>query len=115
MTTWFSAMLRFVIYVDDGPVQRYRNLVLLRSTDHKDATRRAVTRGRELERSYLGGTGERVTWRLETVETIDQLGADLRDGSEVYGEPVAAAAAGEPLPPLTDLDPDTARPNQSGV
>ena len=106
-------MLRFVIYLDDRPVQRYRSLVLLQSADLESAAGRALDRGRELERSYVGGT-ELVSWRLETVETIDHLGANLTDGREVYGEP-AAATAGESLPTPAMLDAAQSMPGQSGV
>jgi hypothetical protein len=112
---WFSAMLRMVVLVDGiGGSRRVRSVVLLRATDWAEAKLRALQRGREEERSYVGGTGEQVLWRLEAIETIDLLGEEIADGREVYAEPVDVGI-GEAIAFDAEFRPEDSEPGQSGV
>lgn len=108
-------MLRLVVLVEgEGATRRVRSLVLLRADAWSEARERALLRGHEMERSYVGGTGERVRWRLEGIETLDLLGEAIEDGREVYAEPVDLAA-GESMDFDTVFHPDASEPGQAGV
>ncbi|GEL95435.1 DUF4288 domain-containing protein [Cellulomonas composti] len=112
---WFSAMLRMVVLVEGvGASRRVRSLVLFRAADWAEARERALQLGLGAERSYPGGTGEQVRWRLEAVETIDLLGAEIVDGREVYAEPVDLDF-GEAVAFDAEFRPEESEPGQSGV
>ncbi len=53
-------------------------------------------------------------WRLEAVETIDLLGAEIVDGREVYAEPVDLDF-GEAVAFDAEFRPEESEPGQSGV
>lgn len=113
--TWFSAMLRFVVLVDGiGATRRFRSLVLLTAADWGEANQKALTLGREMERDYAGGTGEQIRWRLEGIDTIDEIGGEVSDGREVYAEPVELRP-GEFIPFEAEFRPAETEPGQSGV
>jgi hypothetical protein len=109
---WFSAMLRFVAVSPDRVLHRSRSLVLLRAADWEPARAKALELGRGQERQYVNGAGDPVRWRLEAVETLDMLGANLPDGREVYSEPLDPPDGAEPPP---ELDPAATSPEQTGV
>lgn len=111
---WFSAMLRFIVVVgqDVTDARRARSLIVVRAYDYDDAWHKALERGGELEQDYEGGTGERVQWLLEKVETVDQLGAEIVSGREIYSEPLSTDA---PDPVLLPPDPESTPPGMSGV
>lgn len=112
---WFSAMLRMVVLVDGiGATRRVRSLVLVQAADWPEAKHRAVDEGLQLECSYVGGTGEQVHWRLEALETLDQLGTEITDGREVYSEPMDLHA-GEYIAFDAEFRPELSEPGQSGV
>ena len=109
---WFSSMLNFVVIEGDSEASRQRSLVLFRAQTFEDAADRALSLGHAMEKDYVGGTGSRVRWLLERLETIDQLGPDLVDGREIYAEPSEAF----PLADLTfPLAPELSHPENSGV
>jgi hypothetical protein len=112
---WFSAMLRFVILVEDeGATRRDRSVVVFRANDWSRARQRALEQGRVMERSFVGGTGHEVLWRLEAVETVDMLGTSIDDGRAVYSESVDLKA-GEVIPFETEFRPQESQPGQTGV
>lgn len=108
-------MLRLVVLVEDeGAVRLARSVVVFRADDWQVAKQRAVEVGRSLERTYVGGAGKEVRWRLQEIETLDELGDSLEDGREVYSEPVELNGA---APPAFDavFEPVQSQPGQSGV
>ena len=114
-TEWFSAMLRFVVLVQgEGGERLSRSVILFHAHTWDDARERALDLGAAMERDFTGGTGLQVRWRLDAVETLDQLGAEITDGREVYSEPLD-------LPPGAALTydhqfhPEASEPGQSGV
>jgi hypothetical protein len=112
---WFSAMLRFVVLVEaEGATRRSRSVVVFRAPDWPEARQRALEHGRIMERSFVGGTGQQVRWRLETVETLDLLGDAISDGREVYSEPVDLPE-GEVIPFEAEFRPESPQPGQTGV
>lgn len=112
---WFSAMLRLVVLVEgEGATRRTRSVVVFRASDWPEAKQRALDLGRSMERSYVGGTGEAVRWRLETVETLDMLGDAITDGREVYSEPVELGSE-DVIEFNQAFEPETSDPGQSGV
>jgi Domain of unknown function (DUF4288) len=112
---WFSAMLRFVILIqDEGASRLSRSVIVFRAEDWPDAKKRALELGYKMERSYQGGTGLEVRWRLAAVETLDLLGDTVTDGREVYSEP-AELRLEHSIDFDTKLDPENSEPGQSGV
>lgn len=108
--TWFSAMLRFLITIGGGTSGASRSVVLFRASDHEMAFREALARGRAMEQDYVNAAGERVQWRLELIETIDELDDEIGDGREVYSEPLPA-----PESHGSFARPEESRPGSSGV
>lgn len=80
------------------------------ASDHEDAFRKALARGRAMGQDYVNTAGERVQWRLELVETIDELDDEIGDGREVYSEPLPASASQGSI-----ARPEDSRPGSSGV
>jgi len=112
---WFSAMLRFVILVEnEGATDLSRSVLVFRAEDFAEAKQRALDLGRSMETTYRGGTGQEVRWRLETIETLDLLGDTITDGREIYSEPTKAPA-GMAIPFDAKFDPANSTPGQSGV
>ncbi len=110
--TWFSAMLRFVITIGTGAEGASRSVVLVRAEDHEAAFAASLARGRVMEQDYLNAAGERVQWRLEAIETIDELEDTMVDGREVYSERMPRiGSAGPSARPR----PEESRPASSGV
>ena len=112
---WFSAMLRFVVLVDDeGPSTASRSVIVFQAEDWPQAKTRAVELGRYMERSYVGGTGHQVRWRLSELETLDMLGDAITDGREVYAEPFELPG-GQTFLFDAEFEPADSEPGQSGV
>jgi hypothetical protein len=115
MQAWYSAMLSFIVEVEDElEVQRSRNVILLKGPEFDFAGVRAlaIVKGRTMETSYTNGDGKLVTWSLEKVETVDLLGTNLEDGREIFHEFTALFPRSEVSFPL---DPDAFEPGTSGV
>jgi hypothetical protein len=112
---WYSAMLNFVLAVDgEETVRRSRSVILVRAAplDFDGARLKALSYGRAMEAEYSNVDGKSVAWKLESIETIDWLGADLPEGREVYHEFSADFPRDQVSLPL---DPDASQPGQSGV
>lgn len=108
-------MLRFVVLIEgDGGTRLSRSVIVFRAQDWPEAKKRALALGQGMERSYTGGTGEEVRWRLETVETLDLLGDAITDGREIYTEPLPLPG-GETIPFDAQFNPSSSEPGQSGV
>jgi hypothetical protein len=109
----WSASLRLAVFVAGEPQDEVESVVLLRAPEGgwDAAFERAPALGRGMERRYVNGDGHEVTWFLGAVQTLDQLGAEVADGLEVFFKVRAADAALTP----TDLRPEEARPTPSGV
>ena len=67
-----------------------------------------------MERSYIGGAGEAVRWKLEMLETLDMLGDAITDGREIYCEPVDLDGT-DAIPFDMTFHPENSEPDQSGV
>lgn len=108
-------MLRYVILIEGQGAQRLaRSLIVFQADGWATAKERAIAIGTARERTYVGGTGEEVRWRLEAVETLDELGASIADGREVYAEPVELSG-GRTVAFDTRFRPTQSQPTQSGV
>jgi len=84
---WYAAKLRFVILLETtGSEDASDSIYLLRSHSLDAAFARALEIGRAAESEYLGGTGERVRWRLKEIVTLDLLQATELDGIEVHSQ-----------------------------
>jgi hypothetical protein len=110
---WWSASLRLGVFVAGEPQDEVESVVLLRAPEGAwdAAFERALTLGRGMERRYMNGDGHEVTWLLGAVKTLDQLGAEVTDGREVFFTMRAADATLTP----SDLRPEEGRPSQSGL
>jgi hypothetical protein len=113
-TVWFSAMLRFVILVEHHDASLSRSLIVFQEEDWSEAKTRAVDIGHGMERTYTGGTGDEVRWRLEAIETLDMLGDLITDGQEVYSEQINLPE-GRAVAFDAEFDPARSDPGQSGV
>jgi len=112
---WYAAKLRFIVLLEKtGSEHVEDSLFLLRSDSFEAAFARALEIGRVAEREYVGGTGERVRWRLKEIVTLDVLQAAELDGVEVHSQ----------FTPLTDderygfdhvFQPESSKPGQTGV
>ena len=112
---WFSAMLRFVVLVEDeGGLRRSRSVIVFQAEDWPDARARALELGEGMERKYTGGNGEEIHCRLEAVETLDLLGDGITDGREIYSEPMPIPD-GEAIAFDAEFRPSGTEPGQSGV
>jgi len=94
-----------------GRAGQTRSVFIFQAEDWEPARLRAIELGRSMEDSYLNESGERVSWRLVCVETLDLLGDDLLDGREVYSESVPLAGTMTTSP----TRPEDSQPQQSGV
>ncbi|MGL5828744.1 MAG: DUF4288 domain-containing protein [Angustibacter sp.] len=112
---WFSAMLRFVVLVErEGGTRRSRSVVVFRALDWPEAKQRALEHGRIMERSFAGGAGQQIRWRLEAIETLDLLGDTITDGREIYSEPITLPET-EAIPFEVEFRPEASQPGQTGV
>ena len=112
---WFSAMLRFVVLIEDeGSARLSRSVIVFRAQDFLEARSRALSLGRGMERSFTGGEGKQVRWRLHSVETTDMIGDIITDPLEIYSEP-AALSANESYDFEHEFDPNASDPTSSGV
>jgi Domain of unknown function (DUF4288) len=111
--TWWSASLRLVVLVAGEPSDEAESVVLVRApeADWDAAFNRALEVGRGMEHAYANPDGDEVSWRLRAVHTLDELGAAVEDGREVYFVSRPAASGARPA----DLQPEKDRPAQSGV
>jgi|ERR1051326_862572 len=80
--SWYAAKLRFVVLLETtGSENASDSVFLLRSDSFESAFTRALELGRAEETEYVGGTGERVRWRLKEIVSLDVLKATELDGS----------------------------------
>lgn len=111
--SWFSAKIRVACLVDGVGLARYMDSVhLFIASDYANAMARALALGHAHEEEYLNADNVRVRWKLAAIVSLDSLGDELRDGIEVYSEPV------EPSPEeLVAFDhefhPERSEPTQS--
>jgi hypothetical protein len=85
--SWFYARVRWAVMVEGRGIREWKEAgILFRSTDLDAAFRRAL----EIGEGYQGGAEEgtrRPRWvetRLAEVVTLDCLGEELKDETEVY-------------------------------
>jgi hypothetical protein len=85
--SWFYAKMRWAVMVEGRGIREWKEAgILFRSTDRESAFRRAL----EIGEGYQGGAEEgrrRQRWvetRLAEVVTLDCLGEELKDETEVY-------------------------------
>ena len=85
--SWFYAKVRWAVMVEGRGIREWKEAgILFRSTDLDSAFRRAL----EIGEGYQGGAEEgtrRPRWvetRLAEVVTLDCLGEELKDETEVY-------------------------------
>jgi hypothetical protein len=105
-------MQRFAILIEgQDTLSIARGLIVFTASDQVPAKRRALELGLSVERSYTGGCGQEIRWRLAAAETLDMLGDVITDGREVYFEQLPAGRA---IPFDTMFDPGSSEPSQSG-
>ncbi len=81
--TWFSARLRFALFLRDETTFRYQTLVVVfRAESHQAALPAALDVGWSRERWYRNGDGTAMRLALDEVESLDQVG-ELTHGAEV--------------------------------
>jgi Domain of unknown function (DUF4288) len=113
--SWYAAKLRFVVLLEKtGSEDANDSIVLLRSASFDAAFTRALEIGHAAEQEYIGGTGERVRWRLKEVVTLDALQAEELDGVEVYSE-FTSLDYGERYGFDHVFQPEASEPGQTGV
>ena len=107
--SWFSASLRFATTVSATVVDREDSIIVFRADGWQAALPRAVELGRGMEETYENVEREPVERRLVEVRTLDELGASIEDGREVY----CARAVDESH--VQPGRPEDSRPLQTGV
>lgn len=84
---WFAAKLRFLVLIETTGSEHADDCIyLFRTESFESAFKRALELGRAAETDYIGGTGERVRWRLKEILTLEPLEAADLDGVEVYSQ-----------------------------
>lgn len=112
---WYVAKLRFVILLEmTGSEDANDSIYLFRSDGFEAAFARALEIGRAAESEYLGGTGERVRWRLKEIVTLDVLQATELDGVEVYSQ-FTSLANDEHYSFDQTFRPEVSKPHHTGV
>jgi Domain of unknown function (DUF4288) len=85
-TTWFSALLRMVTFVDDAELEDLQLdevVHVFRAPDRDGAFLRALELGREREIEFLNYEGSVVQVRFECIEELQRISAESIDGAEV--------------------------------
>lgn len=91
---WYAAKLRFIVLLEmTGSEDASDSIYLLRSDSFEAAFARALKIGYDAETEYIGGTGERVRWRLKEIVTLDVLQAADLDGIEAHSQFIPLADA----------------------
>lgn len=86
---WFSAKLRFAIMIEPVGADTLNDcVVVFRATDFEPAFDKAISIGKAKEEKYKNAYGRIVAWKLVEIISLDILGPTIRDGQEVYSEPV---------------------------
>lgn len=86
---WFSAKLRFAIMIEPKGADTLNDcVVVFKAMDFGPAFDKAVSIGKAKETKYKNTYGQNVAWKLVEVISLDILGPTIRDGLEVYSEPV---------------------------
>jgi hypothetical protein len=112
---WYSVSLRRGCIVGtDGITSLWDSIFLVSASDRDSAWTEAMRIGKGLETSYDNAEGERIRFAFLGVLTIDQLGAELRSGLEVYFTSLDLL---QPIPvsPDTDFFPKRIVPGQAGI
>jgi hypothetical protein len=108
---WYSAAVRLCVVIDSAElVDQVRSVLVFRADGFDEAFSKALSLGKELERTFTNGDGQEVQWLLAAVETLDELDDDISDGREVYSEPLGPGDGSLPR-----IAPDESVPTQSGV
>lgn len=85
---WYTVQIQRAQVVGDVGIQSLWNSVfLIRALDRQDAHERALALGKSLDHEYSNASGESIRLALVGVVTIDRLGDEIQDGTEVYFEP----------------------------
>lgn len=113
---WFSAMLEFVVHIEDTGAERYaRTLIVFQSSDNFSLARDiALKIGKSKEQSYRNGEDKLVQWKLKNIETLDLLGEQIENQREIYSE-FQDIPSDESAVDLSDLHPELSKPTQTGV
>jgi hypothetical protein len=100
--SWFSASLRFSIAVTPRELEYEDSVVVVRALNWDDAFNRAVEIGRQMEETDRISYGEVVDKRFLAIRTLEQLGTELTDGTEVF-RALAPVATGKDGPEGTGV------------
>ncbi len=106
--SWFSVSLRFATNVGDEVATYEDSVIVFRAGGWDVALERAVGHGHDMEQRYENIDHVPVERRLIEVRTLDELGASITDGREVYCAPAESAGA-------APTRPEDSRPGQTGV
>ena len=107
---WFSASLRFATSVGDEAPRHEDSVIVFRAPDWEVAFTRALDFGHRMDETYENVDRVPVERRLVEVRTLDELGAVITDGREVYCRLV------DPAQQVVGPDrPEDSHPGQTGV
>lgn len=108
----FASCVRLVCLVGADPVDVWLNVYLFEAKTRRHALSVALDLGRSDEEEYENGDGERVQWRLSSIESIDCLGDTLKLPREVYSYG-GALRSGDDDP--SGFQPESNDPGAAGV
>jgi Domain of unknown function (DUF4288) len=110
---WYSAKLRFVVMVEAiGGDLMSEDVYLMRAKDFANAFERALSIGRAAEREYRNSSGQRVSWQLKEILSLDVVSNQDLDGAEICAEGFHLDLAGR-IPVGTTFKPEASKPRQT--
>jgi hypothetical protein len=112
---WYSVAVQRAVFVGDTGIQSlWDSVFLVRAPDRTSAHERALTLGKSKEEEYVNANGESIRLALVGVTSIDLIGDEIVDGTEVYFIPNELDL---PIPIDLDTDLHSGRwaPKSSGI
>lgn len=110
---WFSAKLRFAVFIGSLDCDlMHESVCLMQASDFNEAHAKAILIGRHSEKRYLNGEGKEVAWNFAEVISLDIIGADTLDGAEVYSETIHLKE-GDKVPSGKVFSPEASQPIQT--
>ena len=114
--SWFSCMIRTAVLIEGvGHSSDEKSVFVFQASSWSDARRSALSLGRNLERIYQNGAGQRVRIAFKQLATLDELLSIEPEGRQVYSEPLLVEPPDETIGFDSEYHPEDSEPEQTGV